>query len=248
MYYQRDFQVILKGNSKYLRVISESPPSTDYFRVYGGVDHWNDCPSEDFSFDSIYFEKENDPELIWQISHELLSLLNGALKLFNYNFREFSIYRIYHFDKQLIFMESTSLIGLLGKPDIAGFDVKEEKKKAFQTSQVIGILALATDNEDVYMLLKYLSFEGGWSNYYKLMETVESCSAKHDIKMKIDKEERRRFANTANNFSLSGFSSRHGFKQIVKENKTPMMSVEEAHCYVTELCKQYISLKYKEYF
>jgi hypothetical protein len=41
-------------------------------------------------------------------------------------------------------------------------------------------------------------------------------------------KERKSFTNVANNFSLSGIDSRHGFRNEVKENKTEKMTLEQA--------------------
>ena len=74
---QKDWEVALNGGPNDLRHISELGTSTDYFRVWGGIDYWNDCRNDHFSFNSIYFDGEQDEELVWQVAYELLSLFNG---------------------------------------------------------------------------------------------------------------------------------------------------------------------------
>ena len=98
------------------------------------------------------------------------------------------------------------------------------------------------------MILKYLDLDRSWANYYKLMETVDSHAALKKLQLTDVPADRKAFTNTANNFSLAGFDSRHGFKQIVKANKTPAMKLEEAHAYITGLCKRYLQAAYPEYF
>ncbi|WP_290539528.1 hypothetical protein [Alcanivorax sp.] len=52
--------------------------------------------------------------------------------------------------------------------------------------------------------------------------------------------QRKAFTNTSNNFSLSGFDSRHGFKELTKQNNTEAMSLDEGHDFVTKMAKTYI--------
>ncbi|MDH0426621.1 hypothetical protein [Stutzerimonas stutzeri] len=244
---QSDWEVMLNGNPQDLRQLSEAGISIDYFRIWGGIDHWHDCPNDHFSFNSLYFENEQDLEVVWQVSYELVSLFNGASELYWQGYRKLSIHSINFREKPIVFSEKAAVSGLLQRPAISLRKRDEELTNAFKTSSRLGLLVLATENDDVYMILKYLDLDRSWANYYKLMETVDSHTALKKLQITDFSAERKRFTNTANNFSLAGFDSRHGFKQIVKENKTPSMKLEEAHAYVTGLCKRYLQAAYPRY-
>jgi hypothetical protein len=86
--------------------------------------------------------------------------------------------------------------------------------------------------------------ETSWMTYYKIMETVETFAQNKCIELGATKSTRKRFTNTANNFSLSGFDSRHGFKEAVKQNKTDSMTIDEAYSFVSEMAKEYLKKAY----
>jgi hypothetical protein len=76
-----DWEFMLNGDTQEFRnLVCE--PGTKLFNLYGGVDHWLDCPTDDFRMTTIYCEGEIDAEVAWQVGHELLSLFNGASVLF----------------------------------------------------------------------------------------------------------------------------------------------------------------------
>jgi hypothetical protein len=79
-----------------------------------------------------------------------------------------------------------------------------------------------------------------WTTYYKLMEAVETFAKEKGIDLETVKTERNAFTNTSNNFSLSGFDSRHGFKEFTKKNNTSAMSFEDGYNFVTNMAKLYI--------
>lgn len=106
------------------------------------------------------------------------------------------------------------------------------------------LVHLATENKDVLFILKYLNMAPGWVTYYKLMEVVEEFAKAKSVHLGTDAQDKNAFANTANNFSLSGFEARHGFKEIVKANKTRSMNLEEAHAFVTSMAKSYLDQVY----
>ncbi|WWL44322.1 hypothetical protein V5O39_26480 [Pseudomonas parakoreensis] len=62
-------------------------------QALGGVDDWNDCPNDDFRFNSNLFEGQTQ-EGVWQITYELLSLFNGASTLLEREPYKLSIYKI----------------------------------------------------------------------------------------------------------------------------------------------------------
>ena len=240
-------EVMLSGNGQDLHGLTQFGNSTLYFHLWGGVDHQNDCPSEHFSFNSIYFNHESDPFMVWQLSYELISLFNGAAELYEKDYRKLSIHEIVLNGEKSRHFDKVDGIGLLGRPCSVG-ERDRQLKKALASPPRLGLLVLATENEDVYHILKYLDAGSNWGNYYKLMETVDSHCKIRQIEVPDNKANRKRFTMTANNFSMAGFDSRHGFKDQVKGNQNPPMTLEEGYEYVTGLCKSYLVAAYPQYF
>lgn len=221
----------------------------DYFRIWGGVDDWHDCPSDRYSFNSLYFEGQHNPEVIWQLAYELVSLLNGASELFGIRSRKQVIRGISFCGKPVRFREQARVISLLGRPPMSPRRWTEHLSKAMQTSPRLALLILATENEDVYMMLKYLGFEPSWSNYYKLLETMETHAELKEKTIPGTKASRGRFTNNANNFSLVGYDARHGLQPVGdKKNTVAVMTIEQAHDYISGVCKAYLNIVYPEYF
>ncbi len=219
-----------------------------HFQGHDRIDYWNDCRNDHFSFNSIYFEGEQDEELVWQVAYELLSLFNGASELFERGYRKLSIHSISLRGLSLNYRDQLVAQGLLERPQISPARREEELQKAKKASSRHTMLLLATENEDVYMILKYLDLGRGWADYYKLMETIDSYAAIKSLTVPDDDKLRTSFTNTANNFSLAKFDSRHGFKKVLKQNKTPAMNIEEGHRYVTGLARNYLLAAYPEHF
>jgi hypothetical protein len=242
-----DFEVMLNGDSRDLRHFSERGVSTKYFHIWGGIDHHNDCPSDFFSFNSIYFENEDDENLIWQVAYELVSLFNGAAKLHWREYRPLSIHRLLLNDIPLNFREPMTPLSLLRRPSISPNRWSEEMGRALQSSVRMGLIILATENEDVYMLLKQFEMGSSWVDYYRIMETIDSHARIKGIAIGENKKERESFTFTANNYSLTGFDSRHGFKDKVKSSKLPVMKIEQAHDFVSRMCKSYLQQAYPQY-
>jgi hypothetical protein len=76
-----DWEFLLDGDTQEFRGLV-CKRGTKLFNVYGGVDHLHDCPNEDFRMTTLYNEGEIDPNVVWQVGYELLSLFNGASLLF----------------------------------------------------------------------------------------------------------------------------------------------------------------------
>jgi hypothetical protein len=217
--------------------------------IYGGVDDWLDCPCDEFRMTTLYSEGESNSSVVWQVGNELISLFNGASVLFQKDYRKASIYKLLYNGREASSAPDEGSLdllvptALLGPPECSPEELSDE----FSHAKLLGIrfqlIHLATENEDVYFILKYLDMEAGWSTYYKLLEAVEFFAAKNSVDLGIDRR-RRSFTNTANNFSLSGFDSRHGFKERAKENNTPSMSIHEGYRFVTNLAKRYLKTMY----
>ena len=108
---QTNWEVMLDGDPQGLRSMAGYQTSNNYFRVWGGLDDWNDCLNDHFSFDSIYFENEQDHYAVWQLSYELLSLFNGASELFYLNSKKLSIIGINFDEISTTYIKITSPLG-----------------------------------------------------------------------------------------------------------------------------------------
>lgn len=238
-----DWEFMLNGNPQEFRQ-KASETGSYYFNIYGGVDHWLDCPNDDFRMTTLFCEGETDPNIVWQIGYELISLFNGASVLFNKNYHKASIFKLLYQEKEAAYFPQNNVPSLLGKPPVSQHRINEEFQNGEQSSIKFSLIHFATENQDAYFILKYLDMEANWTTYYKLMEAVETFAKNMDIKLGTIKSTRKSFTNTANNFSLSGFDSRHGFKEAVKQNKTDTMTIDEAYGFVSEMAKEYLKKAY----
>ena len=239
-----DWEFLLDGNPHELRGLSEGL-GTGYLNIYGGIDDWNDCFNNDFRMTTMYAQDEVDAETVWQVGYELLSLYNGASELFQLNARKLSIHELRHKGVAVKYVAPRNFSALLkSPPNFSQARIAEEYKHARKHSIKLVLVHLATENKDVFFILKYLDMAPGWVTYYKLMEAVESFAKAKSIQLGADAQDRNAFTNTANNFSLSGFEARHGFKEMVKSNKTRSMNLEEAHAFVTSMVKSYLNQAY----
>jgi hypothetical protein len=147
-------------------------------------------------------------------------------------------------DISIRYQQKTDVLELLGKPNLNERQIQEEYINAKRSDYRISLLCLSTENEDLYLILKYFDQDESWANYYRLIETIETFAKDKKITLNIDESERKKFTNTANNYSLSNIDSRHGLKKIVKENKTPSMTIEEAYYFARRIAMSYISQVY----
>ena len=236
-----DWEFMLNGDTQEFRSLV-CEPGTKLFHLYGGVDHWLDCPSDDFRMTTLYCEGETDPDVVWQVGYELLSLFNGASVLFYKDFQKASIYKLLHLEREVPYEAPKGSSALLGSPSCSAEQLEEEFANAKRSSIKFRLVHLATENEDVYFILKYLDMEAGWVTYYKLLEAIEHFAQKASVDLGIEDGKRRSFTNTANNFSLSGFDSRHGFKELTKKNNTASMTIREGHEFITGVAKKYLKM------
>lgn len=237
------WEFMLNGNPQEFRHLSERP-HTGYFSIYGGVDHWLDCPNDDFRMASIYCEGEIDSGAAWQIGHELISIFNGAGVLFSRDYHKASIFRLLHIEKEVPYEPHRGATALLGRPPFPEARLTDDFNNAKKNNIKLQLLHLATENKDAYFIPKYLDMELGWSTYYKLLEAIEDFAKNKGINLNTNGAQKKSFTNTANNFSLSGFDSRHGFIEITKKNNTAAMTIAEAYEFISKMAKQYLKEAY----
>jgi len=239
----RDWEFLVDGNPHQLRHFSTTR-GTAYFDIGGGIDHYLDCRNDDYRMTTMYTQDETDEYTAWQVGYELVALFNGANALFAREIWKLSIHSLLYKGAPVRRVPIATSAALLGKAPFPKWRIDQEREYAHKISLKLSLLHLATENQDVYFILKYLDMDAGWVTYYKLMEAVENFAAAKSIDLGTDDKKRKSFTNTANNFSLSGFDSRHGFKQVVKQNNTQSMSLDEAHDFVTSIAKIFLKKAY----
>ncbi|MEH2384120.1 MAG: hypothetical protein V7K27_35420 [Nostoc sp.] len=241
MFINNEWEFLLRGSPQTLWDLSQKIGS-NYFHIYEVPDFWNDCSVNDYRLKSIYCNDENDYKIVWQIGYELISLFNGARSLFDSSYWKVEIEQLWNNGLRQDYYENPDCFGLLGKPDISEEAVAHELQKAKSDIRLV-LLNKATEDEGIYLIFKYFNMENNWVTYYKILESIEYLSKKEEITLSIDSEARKRFTNVANNYSLSGIHSRHGFKENLKENRTSAMKLNEAHDFIRDVAKQYIKTK-----
>jgi hypothetical protein len=237
------WEFMLNGDTREFRQYAREQ-RTDYFNIYGGVNDWLDCENDDFRMTSVYCDGETDSTAVWQLGYELISIFNGASILFSKNYRKASISKLLNNNIEVSYVKKMGIYALLGKPSINSHKMIEGFHNYIIYNRQFTLLHLATENEDVYFILKYLDMNPDWSSYYKLMEAIETFAKKSCINLETNQSERKSFTNTANNFSLSGFDSRHGFKELAKRNNTESMTLDQAYTFVTTMAKIYLQKRY----
>lgn len=223
----------------------------------------HDCPSGDYRFNTLHCNGISDPELAWAIGLELINILRGLFTIF-YGEEERSFFKIERMIDEAspahTYPNSTLGHNINIKPQIykslrdnliINLDYKERllyekntKSNVFNSS-----LYLAQENIGVYLLLKYFSEPLTWSSLYKIMETLDTLEKNHDKGWKntYTATDKRKFTNPANNYSLIGIDSRHGFKpDSMSANTSTAMTLIEAKNMFIESVKSYLNFKLNE--
>ena len=212
--------------------------------IYGGVNEWLDCPNDDFRMTSVYCLDEDDANVVWQIGYELVDLFNGATALFTQQRHKLSVESLWHNENKVDYIAQSGATGLLGTPAVHQTELERDNQSLAKADNRFKLLRLSTEHEDVYHILKLLAQPTDWVNLYRLLETIESWAKIKSVTLATDSAKRTHFSNTANNFSLSSFDSRHGFKAIAKKNNTPSMKLNEALLFVVMVAREYLSLSH----
>lgn len=95
---------------------------------------------------------------------------------------------------------------------------------------------------DVYILLKLIYFENDWSNLYKIHESLKTFAEAYDYPRQDElKMDEQKLTKPANNFSIVGLLSRHGYLKNKKNiNSEDCFSLSEAKEYVFSHVKKYL--------
>ncbi|MFR0675504.1 hypothetical protein ACLUUI_16150 [Enterobacterales bacterium AW_CKDN230030176-1A_HGKHYDSX7] len=229
------------GNPAVLHQLVNRNVGSGHFWLWGGINDHLDCRDNNFSFSSAHFDDfDEDPDLAWQVAHELLSLFNGALSLILDQQYPFRIGALLHNGRNLNYAEKLTAPGLLGALPPSAKRGREHE----DSSLVFRLLSLACEHQDAFHLVKLFELPGGWTSYYKILETLESYTTMYGLNVPVDQKIKKSLELTANNFSISGFDSRHGFKQQVKKIKTASLTIEEARPFIIDYARKYLAVRY----
>ena len=245
---QADWQVKLSGNPQDLRHLHDGPGGADFFRIWGGIDEWHDCPNDEFFFNSSYFAYQNEPSAVINIAQELVNLFNSASELFDQGYYKLKISGVYFKGRQVTIRQLPTGCGLLGRQPMSPGKWNEMMQTAIQSGARLPVMLLATENEDVQHLLRYMALPADWGNYYKLLETLETYADRKGKPFPKKTAARSAFTNNANNYSVVGLGARHGFQEVNRPNPVKPMSLEEAHTFISGVCKLYLNTFYEQYF
>ena len=241
-----DWEFLLDGDTQEFRNLVYQP-GTILFNLYGGVDDWNDCPNDDFRLSTLYCDGETDINVVWEVGNELISLFNGASVLYKRDYKKASICNLLHNGALCASSEIKHEYHMrpapLGTPKCSDDILEKLEDQAKKLSKKLRLLYLATINNDVYCILKYLAMEENWVNYFNLVETIETFSGTYPVHP-FSKTKRDTFRRNAGTFSVSGFDSRHGFKDIAKEAPPKTMLISEAYNLVVSAAEHYLQEKY----
>lgn len=98
--------------------------------------------------------------------------------------------------------------------------------------------------EDVYLILKLIdridTDSDDWSQLYKIWETINNLTGFTNIEMVVDDVLLNSFRNSANNFSITGINSRHGYSNRAGGRR--VLNYDEALAFVLAMSKEYLEL------
>ena len=245
---QADWEVRLSGNAPDLRGLCDRPGSADFFRIWGGIDHWHDCPNDEFSFNSSYFSQHKDPLHVISVAHELVNLFNSAAELFEQGYPKQRVSAVLYKGREVTLRKPPLACGLLGRLAVSQRLWNEFMRQALMSGARLPIVLLAAENEDVQQMLRFLALPADWSNYYKLLETLETYAERNGKPFPKKAAARKAFTNNANNYSKVGIGARHGIQEEGRSNTVTPMTIGQAHVYISGVCKLYLNTFYGDYF
>ncbi len=239
------------------------------FRVWDEIDDMLDCSTSDYRASSWLIDPTDSPDMALMVSGEILSLLLGYLALCGHNniFQYVRANEIKVFDGN--FSTSHARFDEIEIPNYYLQDVWAEriKFKPHDPREINNLsnrgfdtlLYLASSNMDIYILLKLLSVRTSWFTLYQIYESLEtfvnqvvdeyphlkSVENNGVVRKVLDyKSQTEKLTKPANNFSIVGLNSRHGY---VSSNRTintaNCFTLSEAQVFVLEHVRKYISWK-----
>lgn len=216
--------------------------SSEYFHIYGGTDHVNDSPSDDFCLKSRLFMSDGRGKNAGQVKYFEL-LLNGALNLYVCEpLRKIAIKYPKH-----SYVESIAE----AKPELFEID-KIIKEEFYKTEHLARIAIFALADEKVSHIVQVASLGNSFVNLSKILETIlgdESAKENGFLLTTEEKKKKNSFTYTANSPAVIGIYARHGLNgkgesaKPEKPNKTEAMELSEAHSFVKSVFLRYMDFK-----
>lgn len=241
------YNFLVYGNPAYSRSLADSSTITKYFDITGGVDHYLDCPNDDFRLNSAIFNYANDKNTICQLGYELVSVFNSIHKVFSFtNFRRLPL-RVeeFYFEDSIANLERKDTRFSINDFSHGKFDLVEDVKSEIlriRDPSIFHFLLISLISEDVYLILKLIDRidlnSDDWSQLYKIFETIENLEKETNIDIKIDTGLKRKFKNSANNFSITGVDSRHGYTNNKGGKET--LSYDKALAFILDISQKYL--------
>lgn len=242
----------VSGNPITFRNLAETRMST-FFNISGGIDHYHDCPNDDFRLASCLFDTSSiDDYEIWQLGHELVSLYNAIGNIFSIDPQLMSLLDLYTEDKReycndKIVNSTYSIFDACKKSDKDSF-LSEIIKLKESPLIYLCILIASLKREDIYLILKQLNGlntqdKAPWAVYYKIKETIINLAKlpNVNITLNFDKKKMSALGYMSNNYSQTGLNSRHGYVGGNNPSNN-VINIEEAHDLVADMAKQYINI------
>lgn len=231
--------------------------------IYTEPDLINDGHSEDHRFNTFHCNNIANDESAWMVGLELTSLLRGLVTIFFGEDYQKNIYleKMKKEGDPSVDYPNYKLGNDISLPSdmyqTLGFNILQnlngreriEYTKNAKTNVFNSSLYLAHDNIGVFLIVKYFSQPLTWVNLYRIMETFNTLKNHHDKDWKLSytKSDFKKFSNPANDFSVVGIDSRHGFtKDSLKQNDGPKMELDEAKSMFIKCAQSYLNFKLQE--
>lgn len=231
--------------------------------IWTDPDLISDGHSEDYRFNTFHCNNIENDESAWMVGLELISLLRGLVTIFYGEHYQQNIYleRMKKDGDPSVDYPNYKLGNDISLPaDIyqtLGSNLfnnlilkeREEYRKNAKTNIFNSSLYLAQENIGVYLIIKYFSQPLTWVNLYRVMETLNTLKNHHDKDWIVpySKSDFKKFSNPANDFSVVGIDSRHGFTtESLKPNNTKKMELGEAKTMFINCAHSYLNFKLQE--
>jgi hypothetical protein len=241
----------LSGNSIVLNNLEMM--SSSHFVVFDDSD---DHESENYFVRSNHFVGIDDSEQIYSAMSGLIQLINGASAI-NLGFDNYICRGNIKLDR-LYYSKFPSISDSDSDSDWTNVKLPEDISPSNPfigvggssclsnpfNSPTTGYIELCLEHEDIFNILRQISFGFDWRNLYCIWDTVcyYSGGQKKIIKdLGLNQSRIKAFTGTANNFGVLGLEARHGVMgwQIPKN----IVSHEEAVNIVNEVVAKYLKNK-----
>lgn len=237
-----DFSLGTEFELYWLSMYMENAKSSDYFNVYGGVNDYLDCRSDDYFLKSCLFEEGklgSNPKVVKYFE----ILLNGAFRILSFESR---------YPIEIKYSRHNSLFSAMPvEPEY--FSINDLNLAEFVKTEKVAMLAIfSLVDEKVSHILQVASLGINFINLFKILETIKADIEAKDFGFALTDNELtdcKRFDYTANSPAVIGIDARHGLdeKKFKVAKALVPMSLKEAHTFVTSIFMRYLKNKIRSY-